>query len=63
MRKEEMENVSFPAESVVNKERENTEKIGTTSSLHYTCQACDHHTRGHPNCFAVYAVKKLQRRI
>ena len=57
--KEEMENVSFPAESMVKKQRENTEEIGTSSSLHHTCQACDHHTTGHPNCLAVYVVKRL----
>ena len=37
--KEEMENVSFPAEFVVKKQRENTEEIGTASPLPHTCQA------------------------
>ena len=62
MMKEGMENVSFLAESMVKKQRENIEEIGTTSSLHHTWQVCDHHTRGHPNCLAVYVVKKLYRK-
>ena len=59
--KQQCDNVSFPAESMVKKQRENTEEIGTASSLHHTCQACDHHTGGHPKCLPVYVVKKLQR--
>ena len=43
------------------KQRENTEESGTVSPLHHRCQVCDHHTRGHLGCLAVYAVKKLQR--
>ena len=31
------DNVLSPAESVVKKQRENTEEIGTNSSLHHTC--------------------------
>ena len=58
--KQQCDNVSFPVESVVKKQRENTEEIGTTSSLHHTCQACDHPTGRHPNCLSVYVVKKLQ---
>ena len=54
--------MSFPAESMVKKQRENTEETGTMSSLHHTCQACDHHTRGHPKCLAVYVVIKLYRK-
>ena len=52
--KQQCDNVLLLAESVVKKQRENTEEIGTTSSLHHTCQVCDHHTGGHPNCLAVY---------
>ena len=57
-----MDDVSFLAESVLKKQRENTEEIGTASSLNHTCQVCDYHTGGHPNCLTVYTVKKLQRR-
>ena len=54
--------MSFPAESMVKKQRENTEETGTASSLHHTHQVCSHHTGGHPNCLAVYIVKKLYRK-
>ena len=40
--------VSFLAESVEEEQRENIKEIGTTSPLHHTCRACDHHARGHP---------------
>ena len=42
------------------KQEENIEKVGIDSPLHHTCQMCDHHARGHPNCLAVYVMKKLQ---
>ena len=58
-KKQQCDNVSFPAESVVKKRKENTEENGTTSPLHHTHQACDYHTGGHPNCLTVYIVKKL----
>ena len=57
--KQQCDNVSYPAESIVKKQRENTEENGINSSLHHTCQACDYHTRGHANCLAVYVMKKL----
>ena len=60
--KQQCDNMSFLAESVVKKQRENTEENGTTSPLHHTCKACDYHTREHPNCLRVYVVKKLQGR-
>ena len=59
--KQQCDNVLLLVEPVVKKKRKNTEEIGTASSLHHTCQACDHHTRGHPNYLTVYVVKKLQR--
>ena len=60
--KQQCDNVLLLAESVVKKQRENTDEIGTASSLHHTHQACDHHTGGHHNYLAVYIVKKLQKK-
>ena len=57
--KQQCDNVLFLAESMVKKQNENTEENGTASPLHHTCQVCDYHTTGHPNCLTVYAVKKL----
>ena len=51
-----------PAESLVMKQRENTEETGTMSSLHHTCQACDHHMGAHPNCLTVYVQKKKTKK-
>ena len=57
--KHQCDNVSYLAESVVKKQRENTEENGTAQSLCHTCQACNYHTGGHPNCLTVYVVKGL----
>ena len=39
-------------------QKENTEEIGTISSLHHTCYMVYHHTEGHPGCLAAPAVMK-----
>ena len=44
--------------SLQKKQRENTEEIGTTSSLHHACKMDDHHAGGHPGCLAAPAVMK-----
>ena len=52
--------VSLLAESMV-KQRENTEETGTASSLHHTCQMCDHPARVHLDCLGVYVIKKAAK--
>ena len=42
--KQQCDNMSLLQRYMVKKQRENTEEIGTTSSLQHTHQACDHHT-------------------
>ena len=56
-----LENMSFPAESVDSRNKGKNKKVVPFQPLCHTCQMCDHHTRWHPNCLAVYIVKKLQR--